>query len=223
MTTKEYYDKYLKKIDEGTCKTPECNNSCNFYSLTKGYNKHCSRDCIREYLNKNGIMKKRKIEKNGFYNNNRKKSKQTCLSKYGVENISQLKEVQLKKENTCLKNNEYKHYTGSKEHKNWMRNGGAAYCNTFIKNPSKPQVELFKVISEIFPYPIMNYPYGYYCIDIAIPSLNLAFEYDGSYWHKNKKYDNRRQKYLENHGWKFFRFVDYVPNIKEIKKILEEL
>jgi len=106
-----------------------------------------------------------------------------------------------------------------KSHSINMKNGGAAHCNMFIKNPSKPQVELFKLVSHVFPYPVMNYPCGRYSIDIAIPSLNLAFEYDGSYWHKDIKYHKKRQRFLENEGWIFYRYIDRIPSIVELKGI----
>lgn len=225
MTTKQYYDKYLKKENEEICETPDCNTKCNFWSLTKGYNKHCSRKCAFDNLNKSGIMKKAKIKKNGFYNNNRNKSKETCLKKYGVENVSQIKEVKEKQKKTSLKNNGYEHWVGSKEHINWMKNGGAAYCNMFIKNPSKPQVKLFELCQETLPYPILNYPSGRYSIDIAIPQLSLAIEYDGSYWHPDKEYDKYRQEILEKEGWCFLRYIDEVPNkeqlINDVKRKLE--
>jgi hypothetical protein len=212
VSTKEYYDKHLKKENEGICLTPGCNKECNFYNLTNGYHKHCSRLCTA----KDPEVKKLTRCK---WKPNRKKAKETCLLKYGVENVSQIDEVQRKKEETCLKNNGYKYYTGSKEQKEWMQNGGAAYCNIFIQNSSKPQIEVFNLISEVFPYPVMNYPCGRYSIDIAVPSLNLAFEYDGSYWHQNESYDNIRQKFIEDNGWRVIRYEDRIPNISEIKEL----
>ena len=92
-----------------------------------------------------------------------------------------------------------------------MINGGAANCNRFIKNPSKPQIALFKLCQKLLPYPIMNYPCKGYSIDIAIPQLNLAIEYDGSYWHQDKEYDKKRQNELEQEGWNFLRYIDKVP------------
>ena len=55
---------------------------------------------------------------------------------------------------------------------NKMKSGQAAYCNFFIKNPSKPQVKLFNLCQEMLPYPIMNYP----CLKYSIlPLGNLLF------------------------------------------------
>jgi Protein of unknown function (DUF559) len=221
MTTKEYYDLYLKKEGEGICQTPGCKNECRFENMTRGYFKHCSRKCSFDYLNKSGKIVEAKINKNGFYNNNRKQAKRTCLKKYGVENISQLEDIKEKKKETCLQNNGYEHWVGTKEHIEWMKNGGAAYCNIFIKNPSRPQLKLYKMVLELCPYAILNYPCLNYSIDIAIPFLNLAIEFDGEYWHKNKeKYDEKRQRQLEQQGWEFFRFSS-LPRIDKISRIFK--
>jgi len=216
ITTKEYYDLYLKKENEENCETRGCNNKCNFHSLTKGYYKHCSRSCAITNPDLQNKMKEAKIAKNGFYNNNRKQAKKTCLKKYGVKNVSQIEDIKDKKKETCLKNNGYEHWVGSREHIDWMNDGGAAYCNKFITNPSRPQIELFKLCQEIFPYPVLNYSCLNYSIDIAVPILNLAIEYDGSYWHKNKKYDKQRQEELEEEGWIFLRFIDKIPTKYEL-------
>ena len=100
-------------------------------------------------------------------------------------------------------------------------NGGAVYANQFIKNPSRPQVELFKMLHQLCPNPIMNYPIYYrkkwnYSIDIADSRLALAIEYDEPYWHKNKGRDLRRQKRIEELGWKFLRY-EKLPALEQLK------
>lgn len=216
ITTKIYYDKFFKKQNEDVCQTPDCINKTNFYNLTQGYHKHCSRECTKKDPEFNKKIFNSKM-KSGIYNNNREKAKKTCIKKYGVENISQIDEVKEKKIRTCVNNNGYEYWVGSDEHKEWMNNGGAAYCNKFISNPSKPQLELYKKILKLCPYAIINYPSLNYSIDIAIPFLNIAIEYDGSYWH-NDNHDNKRDEKLKKEGWKIFRFTDRIPNIKELKE-----
>lgn len=98
-----------------------------------------------------------------------------------------------------------------------MLNGQAAYMNSFIKNPSKPQVELFKLVKQLYPNAILNYPSLNRSIDIAIPNQMIAIEYDGSYWHQDQKADKKRQIELEDIGWKFLRYCDYVPKINELR------
>ena len=101
-----------------------------------------------------------------------------------------------------------------------MREGQAVYMQSKITTSSKPQKELFKICQKVFPYAIMNY--SHYCgeytfsIDIAVPQLSLAIEYDGSYWHKNKRTEHWRQKILESVGWYFLRYSDRVPSALEL-------
>jgi len=98
-----------------------------------------------------------------------------------------------------------------------MNSGQAAYCNFFIKNPSKPQVELFNKVQKIFSTAVLNYPFFNYSLDIAIPEKRLVIEYDGSYWHKDKIYDEKRRRYLKNYKWKYINYVDYIPSTNELK------
>lgn len=50
-----------------------------------------------------------------------------------------------------------------------------------MQNPSKPQIELYERVKEIFENAKLNYPFGRYFIDVAIPNLMIAIEYDGGY------------------------------------------
>jgi hypothetical protein len=45
ITSKEYYDRFLKKEDEGIC--PVCDKETSFINLNKGYCKFCSYKCAR--------------------------------------------------------------------------------------------------------------------------------------------------------------------------------
>ncbi len=105
-----------------------------------------------------------------------------------------------------------------------MLNGGAAYLNKFIKNPSKPQVKLYELVLSIYSTAILNFPEERLnkSIDIAIPEFMIAIEYDGSYWHQDKDYDSKRQSELEKLGWKFIRFCDYIPKKEELEKAINE-
>ncbi len=76
LTIIEYYDKYLKKENEGKCKI--CENKTNFINSNKGYAIYCSNDC---YNKDKGVIEKRK---------------QTCLEKYGSENPFGSKEIREK-------------------------------------------------------------------------------------------------------------------------------
>lgn len=67
-------------------------------------------------------------------------------------------------------------------------------CKHMIKSKySIPQLILFYIIKNIFSDEEVIYDdkerISPYELDIFIPSINLALEYDGKHWHKNKKKD----------------------------------
>ena len=76
-----------------------------------------------------------------------------------------------------------------------------------------------------------------YELDVYIPSLKIAIEYDGYYWHKDKvSLDLEKNRKCENDGIKLYRIreglsslndssIDYVTqrNQKDFPKILEEI
>lgn len=101
-----------------------------------------------------------------------------------------------------------------------MKSWRAAYMNSFVTNPSKPQIELYNMVLKLCPYAILNYPCGSYSIDIAIPFLNIAIEYDEPYWHQDVERDKKRQMILEEDGWNFKRF-ETIPLQKEIEEIFK--
>lgn len=97
-----------------------------------------------------------------------------------------------------------------------MLEGKAAYINSFIKSPSRPQRELFRLVQQLYPDAVLNYASLNYSIDIAVSRLNLAIEYDGSYWHQDGAYDRKRQEELEREGWAFLRYRDRIPGKEEL-------
>jgi len=104
-----------------------------------------------------------------------------------------------------------------------MLNGQAAYMLSFNRNPSKPQVKLFNLIKERYPSAIINYQVLNFSIDIAIPNLRIAIEYDESYWHQDQEKDNKRQKEIEDQGWTFLRYRDYVPSKEELERDINNI
>ena len=107
----------------------------------------------------------------------------------------------------------------------------SAIMNSKVKNPSKPQKAIYDIIKEIYPLAELNYPV-IECnrnIDIAILEYKIAIEYDGFYWHKNKKEDDtKRQIDLECLGWKFIRYAggekkDIVPSVETIINDIKSL
>ena len=130
ISSKVYYDKYLKRDGDGFCVV--CGKPTNFTRISMGgYPSHClscvSKDpsvkrkkewtCLSNYGSINPMKVesiKKKYKKNNFEKYGlewpmersevRSKSIETCIERYGVENVNQLDSVRIKKEKTNLKN-----------------------------------------------------------------------------------------------------------------------
>jgi hypothetical protein len=142
---------------------------------------------------------------------------------------SQAERVSLNRPETKQKISEAsKKYHGRIEVREKMKqkllDGHAVYMNSFVKNPSKEQVRLFKICCDVFIYPILNYPVcirkrKWYCLDIADPKLAIDIEYDETYWHKGREeFDKRRDEELKEEGWKILRYRDKVPTLEQVKE-----
>lgn len=122
LTTKEYYDKFLK---EGVCRI--CGKPTKFGTIMTGYNKTCSRACQYEYQKTDEylqIMQSTNLEKYGVkaaFNN--EKAKQTIRAKYGVDNPAQADEVKEKIKQTYIKHYGTDHNMKSEKGKEEYKQG----------------------------------------------------------------------------------------------------
>ncbi len=101
--------------------------------------------------------------------------------------------------------------------------GHSIYMNKCIKNPSKPEVKLREMVKELYPSCEFQYQVLNYALDIAIPEYKIAIEYDGWYHfdtEDHKKYHSKRQKEIEDCGWKFIRYniFELFPSIEKLKE-----
>ena len=60
LTQKEYYDKYLKKPDEGKCVV--CGKPTSYYNFLQGYAKNCSGICAAQAVKAKEIAEERKFQ-----------------------------------------------------------------------------------------------------------------------------------------------------------------
>lgn len=135
MSSKEYYDKYLKKDGEDIC--PVCGKLTKYLDINKGYSKHCSNLCVNRNpkvrkkvtqallknhgcehaLQSKDILDKQQQTcvkrfgvKNAFQSEViKKKTKQTCIEKYGCEYLAQAEEVKEKMKQSMLENHGVEH------------------------------------------------------------------------------------------------------------------
>jgi DNA-directed RNA polymerase subunit RPC12/RpoP len=93
MSSKDYYDTYLKKEGEGICQKEGCNNLTKFNRFSKGYDKHCSQQCAASDEKTREIFKNSMTEQWGVDNPLKckiimEKKEKTCLEKYGFNNAA---------------------------------------------------------------------------------------------------------------------------------------
>lgn len=129
MTTKEYYDKFLKTEGDGICLT--CGTETKFLGILRGYRKFCpnkacinqnkavrdkiKQTCLDRYGEETNLKTKDTIEKRksamvekfgveyGFQSDSiREKAEQSVIDKYGVDNPFKSDEVRNKIKQTCL-------------------------------------------------------------------------------------------------------------------------
>jgi len=111
MNLKEYYDKVLRKEDEGKCL--HCGKETKFLGYNHGYAKFCSQkhQRISDYT-KNKISESFKTRDT---NKESEKRKETCLVKYGTENVDQNELVKEKLKQTNLDKYGEEHTLGLKK------------------------------------------------------------------------------------------------------------
>ena len=118
ITSKYYYDKYLKTENDGIC--PVCGKETPFIKISKGYQKHCCQTCsqkdpkVLEKVNKTRLEKygvenffqnksiHKKAEKNAHSEEANKKKIETSQKHYGVDHPAQSEVVQSKMQQTNL-------------------------------------------------------------------------------------------------------------------------
>ena len=119
----------------------------------------------------------------------------------------------------------YEHPTQSdviqeKIHQTLFQNGTCA--------TSKPQLELFDKLKEIYGNCELNYPCSRYSLDcmVIVNGIKIDVEYDGQYWHKNTgKRDYQRDWFVRNKGYKILRIKGNakIPADEDIKEAINYL
>jgi len=226
INKKEYYDKYIKKDNEGKCKI--CGELTVFrglhgYKLTceKKTNPKCSilyaqQETINAMIKKYGVSNPYQIPKNKenciknlkkFYKDKnkvliaKKKYKDTCLQKYGVENISQSEKSQNK--------NGFKYYN----YKGIKCQG--SYELDFIKN-------YYDKFTDIKRGPCIKYSFKrkehIYHADYYIPSLNLIIEIKNkNLYNRDKNQIKAKKKATISNGFNYIMILE--KNYKQFNKL----
>ncbi len=140
------------------------------------------------------------------------------------ETLSKTKKEFFKNNHQHSKGKTYEEIYGSKKAKELKEQRRISGADGYEKAPkvSKPQLELFELVKELFPFAKLDYRTYSYFLDVAIIEHKICIEYDGSYWH-DKNHDAVRDRILSGFGWKIIRFVDYVPTKEELTDKIKEV
>jgi len=100
-----------------------------------------------------------------------------------------------------------------------------------IKNPSKQELKLRGIVKELFP--ISEHTYKVlenkdYEVDNALSKHKIVIEFDGWYHfdtEKHKEHHKKRQKEIEEDGWKFIRYTmfDKFPTKDQVKRDIQKV
>jgi very-short-patch-repair endonuclease len=174
ISSKEYYDKFLKEEGEGICL--ECGKETRFIGLGKGYHVHCSYACVGtsdkiKKKTKQTFLKKYGVENPMRLDVLRNKQKQTCLENHGVENPSQSNIVKEKKKQTCLKHHGVENPSQSAEILEKKRQ--TSLNNYGVSNPNKSKTVREKIKqTNIEKYGVVN-PFQSELVKDKIKQINI--------------------------------------------------
>lgn len=87
-------------------------------------------------------------------------------------------------------------------------NGNRCPSCRAIYHVSYPEKALFYYLKKSFPDTVDNIRFDWLKgqeLDIYIPSIQIAIEYDGDHWHQDTKRDNQKGILLKEHGIRLFR------------------
>lgn len=154
----------------------------------------------------------------------KEKTKQTNLERYGVENVFASDEIKEKIKQVNIEkfgvDNPMKNKEIVKKARQKMKENGNIPT-------SKIQVEFFNFCKKNFPEceVELNYPVDVLSLDILMitpEGIKIDIEYDGWYWHQNKKKDYARDVILKEKGYKIIRVRagELLPSLQELKKAI---
>lgn len=267
ISAKDYYEKYLKKDDEGICLY--CGKQTKYISLLQGYRQFCSCKCNIKYnklcaeagdnnVSKNIEVKKKisntlkqKINNDDQYKNKLIKQLHTkkaiiksTLNSTKTKNSNEFKtkcadKLTKKYQQQGLKlkiietNDDFKKCECLKCNTQFVIKSNLFYvrkrlneeiclnCNPIIKNFSRKEKSLLNYIKEIYKGTIIENDTNELDgkeLDIWLPEKRIAFEFDGSYWHRDERCF---EKQLKNEIFK--KETDKIHKRDEIKNNLCKL
>lgn len=187
------------------------------FSKTDTFSKLYKETCLKRYGVEN-VFQSESIKQ---------KIKKTNLEKYGFENASQNKEIKNKIKQTNLIHNGVEYPSQNPEISRKMietriRKYGTSVCSRKFLNTSNKEKELLDYIKSIYNGLILENVRTVIPnreLDIYIPELNLAIEFNGIYWHsdvyKEYNYHIDKTNMCKERGIKLIHIFEYEWDTKK--------
>lgn len=181
---------------------------------------------IKDKVNK--FIEENKEKHNYYVNKSVKKRKENTLEKYKKLNIISLNNgiYQIK----CEKNHIYEISTNLLYLRTKYQTEPCTICNDICSGVSGYEIQVRKYIESVYNKDIIFNskkiikPYE---LDIFLPNLNIAFEFNGKYWHdkKDKNYHYNKSKLSCDKNIRLFHIWenDWLKNREFIKKWIHNL
>lgn len=219
---KEYYDQYMKQENEGICQ--KCGKPTHFQNLTKGYTKYCCRSCQVSAqgngakIDHNEMWKIRRNKINRYeqqnnWTNLRKLG--SLFGRYGYEAINKLNIpiIKISKMYQFIDNkylNDIKNFVDAYE-----RTSGISGIEKQFRNKIYCKYNIISNSKKVI------YPYE---IDMYIPEMKLAIEFNGTYYHSmlhtsNKNYHLEKSLMCREKGIRLIHVYEFEDLDEQIYKI----
>lgn len=230
MTSKNYYDKYLKTDNDGKC--IKCGKPTIWHKQKFCYDTYCNEHQPKRihstYNNREQAIKTCKEQFNGKLNSGAWETRRNKLEQFEIDNNCtrvkklntlygqgwlslKLPRIYMNKQNTFISNEylpqiiEY----SCKKHVN-LKGKAESYIINHLNYNGRIEPNTRKIISPKE-------------LDIYIPDLKLAIEYNGTYWHAEERQNNiyiHREKSISCHNLNIrlihiFEFEDIDEQIYE--------
>ena len=171
------------------------------------------------------------IEKYGAYNTMLvpellEKVKQTNHEKYGYDWHMQRPEYQDSYKGVMMERYGAEHALQVPE---FSEQANISRHKTFRNHTSKPQRKLGAMLMEIYGNCVLEKICGKYSLDcfVEIDGYFVDIEYDGWFYHQDIERDNKRDKYMIEHGYKVLRIrsnkSDDIPTYNQIEESVNKL
>lgn len=233
---KEYYKQYIGKFkDDPVC--PTCGKILKFSSLTNGFQKYCSMKCRNSnpdwkkkhdelVLKKFGSLRNTDDDKIRQTKNAKTKNKLSFLVKAFGEVLDYKTADVTYKCNVCKDERHYSYNYFSHRIKYQMNPCNVCQKTLLnFKQSSRQEEELFDFIKKNSDYAPERHNRKILDgqeLDIYLPELNIAFEYDGTFWHMDKRFYNENdinsvKKMTAAEIWEADKNKEVLCNEKSVK------